>query len=164
MSKRKIIPLAAALAICAALLIWSEAPRSFSYASGIDPAEIVAVDIYLLAVEAENSWWTTLPPDDPAFTALWDKLDSEKYYPLVTENVPKALHMPGGGHGIHLDYEVNLFFRSRGEPPHHISIDGWEGIQMGRWFYRTSGGLAFQQELLDLLLAQEDMLTPLPET
>ena len=76
---------------------------------------------------------------------------------MVSENIPEALHFPQGSHGTYLNYDVHLVFMQRDlEPgPHLISMDGWEGIYLNRWLYRTSGSLAFQQAVLDLLLEQE---------
>ena len=163
MSKRGTSLLVIVLAVCAALAIWGLVPRSLTRASGIDPEQTEGVEVYLLGIRERDSYQLTLPPDDPVFEELWQKLDSKGYVPMASENVMEALHLPRGCHGTRLDYDVHLvFIRKDREPaPCLINMDGWEGIFIGTWLYRTSGSLDFQQSVLDLLLEQE--LEPMPK-
>lgn len=146
------------LAVCAALVLWSQVPRSLSYVMDLDPSRIESVDVYLFGLTDRSSYQMTLSPEDPGFAQLWDLLDSKRYVPMATVNVPKAIPLqPLSSHGTNLDYDVNLLFlrKDRGQPPAHINMDGWDGIYLDRWYYQTSDSLAFQQALLDLLLEQE---------
>ena len=158
MSKKGKIVLAAILVVSAALVIWSQAPRSLSYAMDLDPSQTESVDVYLFGLSDGGSYQMTLSPKDPVFIQLWDLLDSKKYVPMATVNVPKAIPLqPLSSHGTNLDYDVSLLFlrKDQRQPPAHINMDGWDGIYLDRWYYRTSDSLAFQQSVLDLLLEQE---------
>ena len=163
MSKRGKLILVIVLAVIAALIVWSQVPRSLSQAMEIEPSQVKAVDVYLSGLTDKDSFKLTLSPEDPAFTRLWDLLDSKGYVPMASVNVPQALpFLPVGSHGTRLDYDVYLLFlqKDRELSPAHVNMDGWEGIFLNRWYYRTSDSLAFQQAVLDLLLAQEPEFVP----
>lgn len=157
MTRKGKLALGLVLVLCVVLAVYALVPRSLTYASGIDPAQTERLEVYLLGIREDDSYHMTLTPEDPVFEELWEKLDSKGYVPMVSENIPEALHFPQGSHGTYLNYDVDLVFMQRDlEPgPHLISMDGWEGIYLNRWLYRTSGSLAFQQAVLDLLLEQE---------
>ena len=163
MSKRGKLILVIVLAVIAALIVWSQIPRSLSQAMEMEPSQVKAVDVYLSGLTDKDSFKLTLSPEDPAFTQLWDLLDSKSYVPMVSVNIPRALPLlPAGSHGTRLDYDVYLLFlqKDRELSPAHVNMDGWEGIYLNRWYYRTSDSLAFQQAVLDLLLAQEPEFVP----
>ena len=157
MTRKGKLALGLVLVLCVVLAVYALVPRSLTYASGIDPAQTERLEVYLLGIREDDNYHMTLTPEDPVFEELWEKLDSKGYVPMVSENIPEALHFPQGSHGTYLNYDVHLVFMQRDlEPgPHLISMDGWEGIYLNRWLYRTSGSLAFQQAVLDLLLEQE---------
>ena len=157
MTRKGKLALGLVLVLCVVLAVYALVPRSLTYASGIDPAQTERLDVYLLGIQEDDSYHMTLTPEDPVFEELWEKLDSKGYVPMVSENIPEAFHLPRGCHGTDLNYDVHLVFMQRDlEPgPHLINMDGWEGIYLNRWLYRTSGSLAFQQAVLDLLLEQE---------
>ena len=170
MSKRGKLVLVIVLAVIVALIIWSQVPRNLSQvprnlsqAMEMEPSQVKAVDIYLLGLTDKDSYKLTLSPEDPAFSRLWDLLDSKGYVPMVSVNIPQALpFLPVGSHGTRLDYDIYLLFlqKDRELSPDHVNMDGWEGIYLNHWYYRTSDSLAFQQEVLDLLIAQDPEPVP----
>ena len=163
MSKRGKLVLVIVLAVIAVLIIWSQVPRSLSRVMEIEPSQVKAVDVYLSGLTDKDSYKLTLSPEAPAFTRLWDLLDSKGYVPMVSVNVPQALpFLPAGSHGTRLDYDIYLLFlqKDRELSPAHVNMDGWEGIFLNRWYYRTSDSLAFQQEVLDLLMEQDPESVP----
>lgn len=162
MTKKGKLALGLVLVLCVVLAVYALVPRSLTYASGIDPAQTERLDVYLLGIREDDSYHMTLTPEDPVFEELWEKLDSKGYVPMVSKNIPEAFHLPRGSHGTDLNYDVHLVFMQRDlEPgPHVINMDGWEGIYLNRWTYRTSGSLAFQQAVLDLLLEQDLEFVP----
>lgn len=139
------------LVIVIALILWFLCPRGIDQALGIDQEAVTQVHVTLTGAgekEGDNRE-LTLTPDDPAYGELMTLLSYQKYIPLYLDKDNRA---------VTLDYEVTLTFL-QGEGAYSMTFSGDKPI----WFvgsgmrdrsFRTSGGEAFQQEILDFLLAQ----------
>ena len=135
------------LVIVIALIAWALCPRSIDQALGIDREAVTQVHVTLTGQEETRE--VTLNPDDPAYGELLALLEEQTYIPLYLDKDNRS---------VILDYEGNLTFY-QGEAAYGMTFSGDKPI----WFvgsgmrdrsFRTAGGEAFQQEILDFLLAQ----------
>ena len=132
-----------------AVLVWFLYPRSFQQAMGrtFDPENICSVQA-ILHEKGGPMTEITLSPEDPAYEELVSLLESKKY-----------VCTPGREwREITLDYSVTLAFGWEGGDS-CLDFTGEDAMRFygsherERW-YRVSGAQAFQQDVLDLLLAQ----------
>lgn len=138
----------AVLLVLLAALVWFLYPRRFDQAMGktFDPQEVVSVQAILHG--SETLLEVTLSPEDPAYEELLTLLESKKY-----------VRTPGREwQEITLDYSVILAFGREGGD-NCLDFTGEDAMRFygsheGERWYRVSGAQAFQQKVLDLLLAQ----------
>ncbi len=139
------------LVIVIALVVWALYPRSIDQALGIDREAVTQVQVSLSGVGARQGeeQTFTLSPGDPGCEALLSLLSSQRYIPIYLDKDTRTAS---------LDYEVQLTF-FQGEAAYAMNFSGDKPI----WFvgsgmrdrsFRTSGGEAFQQEILDLVRKQ----------
>lgn len=137
------------LVIVIALIVWALCPRSIGQALGgsFDQEQVTQVQAVLTKDGVSRDIFFS--PDDPAYEALMTLLSSQKYVPIYLDKDTRY---------VTLEYDVILAFRQEGAD-HTMHFSGDDPI----WFtgsdvrdrsFRTSGGEAFQQEILDFLLAQ----------
>lgn len=139
----------AVVVVLLAALVWFLYPRSFAQAMGktFDPENTCSVQA-ILHEKGGPMVEITLSPEDPAYEELIALLESKKY-----------VCTPGREwQEITLDYSVTLAFGREGGD-NCLDFTGEDAMRFygshekERW-YRVSGGQAFQQDVLDLLLAQ----------
>lgn len=155
MSKRTKTVWVLVLAACIAFLCWAFYPRTFERALGGPTHMITRIEATLTPDPTGQSrqeyYSVTLTPDDKDFESLLYLLGNRRYIPLYPS---------GGSRFITMDYIVDIGFclaDINGPDAYRVSgihLTGDQSIQIGRRDYRTSGSEAFQQEVLDLLLAQ----------
>ena len=157
MSKRRKVALAVPLVLCAAVLLWAFLPRSFQQASHVPLKQVTRIGVCLhpTKVPTEGYYTLSLLPEDPAFKQLLELLESKKYFPMVPGNRGRLLL---------LDYHVSIDFlltdRDGAYWGFGTYFTGDQPIQIGQRDYTVSGSKAFQQAVLDLLLAQEPEFVP----
>ena len=145
--RTKRILIAAGLAVAVGL-IWLLFPRTLDQAMGGDFDRTEVLSVQALLMSRGESKEVTIDPKDPACQELLTLLDSRRYV-----RTP-----PRQWQEITLAYHVILAFGTEGAD-HCMDFTGDDGMRFygshvrDRWF-RTPGGEAFQQEILDLLLAQ----------
>ena len=139
----------AIVAVLVAVLVWLLYPRTFQQAMGrsFDPENTCSVQA-ILHHKGGPMEEVTLSPEDPAYGELMALLESQKY-----------VRTPGREwREVTLDYSVTLAFGREGGD-NCLDFTGEDAMRFSgshekeRW-YRVSGGQTFQQEVLDLLLAQ----------
>ena len=145
------------MVLCAGILIWLLLPRSFSSAmgKGFEPDRFLGVDATLIAVPTEAPFEHRILTVD-----LQDSTD--ELLALLNQRNYIPLPMPGNTRQLTLTYEVHLCFsvpdgvycmRFTGDDPIEMTASTPETGFRER-SYRTAGGQAFQQEILDFLLKQ----------
>lgn len=154
-TKRNLILIAVLVLLVAAVTLWAKIPRTFEQAmgNGFDRACVARVEAYVTALSGESETrQVELSTDDPAYEDLLVLLDSQEYRPAM-----KKVH----GQQMQLDHYAYLTFimkKEDGWSSWLMDITGSRYIQFlpgGRsHYFSPSGGLAFQQEVIDLLLAQ----------
>lgn len=152
-TKRTLILIAALVLLVAAVTLWAKIPRTFEQAmgNGFDRTRVDQVHAFVSTVNGIETREVFLSPGDPAYEELWALLDAQEYYPVM-----KRVH----GQQMQLDHYVFLAFRipeEEGWSSWPVDISGSRYIQFlgGRnLYFSPSGGLAFQQDVIDLLLAQ----------
>lgn len=138
------------IVIVVLLAVWLFFPKNFQKAMGydFDPEQVTAVTALLAAGEEERT--VDLSPADPAFEELMTLLESSRY---------RAQGVGGQDQGQGQDYRVTLTFRQNAQT-YTLSFAGGEQMDFhgsgeeGSRAFRTSDNQAFQQEILDVLLAQ----------
>ena len=145
----------AVVVVLLAALVWYLYPRSFAQAMGknFDWEEVQQIQVYLVSTDFANGETREifLYTDDPAYEELRTLLDSQKYNPPMGEVYGQAMQ---------LEYYAYFTFSAQKEDGwfgRTLVIPGARNIQFlpgdGR-FFSPSGGLEFQQDVIDLLLAQ----------
>ncbi|MGM9565427.1 hypothetical protein [Evtepia sp.] len=140
----------AVVLILAAVVVWTSYPRTFDQAMGrgFDRDRVTHVTAFFTPLKTgEDSIRIELSPDDPAYEDLLALLDSQEYHPNFDQY---SQSMTIGGIFISFiqeDGPWNMYFTGN-ERMQFLPHTGKDA------FYSTPGGEAFQQEILDLLLAQ----------
>lgn len=158
--KRKIaLPLAAVVVVAAVVILAVYLrPRSFSDCMGFDPNEAAQLTVRLHPFDTdgqEDPQMYILTPDDPDYQALVERFDQHQYR-------PKFPAERNHGRTSDLDYMVNLYF-SHDDDEVWVYFHGNEVLPyFGELSFVTIAGMdkgesiAFQQEILDLLLDAAD--------
>lgn len=150
MKRRTKVTLVFAALAALALGLWFLIPRSLDQAlgQGFQRDEVYSVQALLMNQEETRS--IVLTPSDPVYADLMALLDKQRYLPAFPREVQD----------LRLSHHVTLAFASNGQD-HCIDLTGEAPMRFSgsdvqtRWF-RSAQGQAFQQAVLDLLLAQED--------
>ena len=145
---KRILTMAIVVVLVAAL-VWFLYPRSFAQAMGrtFDRESTCTVQA-VLRKGGSSMIEVTLSPEDPAYGELMALLESKKYVCTPDREWQE----------VTLDYSVTLAFGREGGD-NCLDFTGEDAMRFygshekERW-YRVSGAQAFQQEILDLLLAQ----------
>ena len=140
--------LAAEVLILAVLALWVLYPRSLNQVMGrdFDREEILQVQATLANMDMDTGGIREvfLTPDDPAYEELMTLLDGQTYrFPGLASRSRE----------ITLDHTVRLTF-AQNAAHWEYSFTGADDIQIGDRTFHARDGEAFQQEVLDLLLAQ----------
>lgn len=155
-TKRNLILIAVLVILMVAVILWAKTPRTFEQAMGndFDRTRVDHVQAFVPTVrDGDDTHKVTLSPEDPAYEALWALLDAQEYYPVM-----EKVH----GYQMQLDHYAFLAFLIREEDglysSYEVDIPGSRYIQFLSWeknrHFSPSGGLEFQQDVIDLLLAQ----------
>lgn len=154
--KSKVVLSAAAVVVVAAVVILAVylRPRSFSDCMGFDPNEAAQLTVRLHPFDIhgqEDPQMYILTPDDPDYQALVERFDQHQYRPKFPAERNR-------GRTSDLDYMVNLYF-SHDDDEVWVYFHGNEVLPyFGELSFVTIAGMdkgesiAFQQEILDLLL------------
>lgn len=154
-TKRTLILIAALVILVTAVILWAKIPRTFEQAMGndFDRTRIDRVEVFVSSVRgSEETRKVILQSDDPAYEMLWALLDGQEFYPAMEKIQSQQMK---------LDHYAYLAFRvpeEDGWSSWRLDLSGSRYIQFlpgsGSHYFSPSGGLAFQQEVIDLLLVQ----------
>lgn len=154
-TKRNLILGAVLVILVTAVILWAKTPRTFDQAmgGGFDRTRVDQVHAFVPTVRGgDETHEVILSPKDPTYEELWALLDSQEYYPVM-ERVD--------GQQMQLEHYAFLAFRipeEEGWSSWPVDIPGSRYIQFlggsGNHHFSPSGGLEFQQDVIDLLLAQ----------
>lgn len=160
MSKRNCIALGVVLAlVCAAVLLFSFWPRSFTQALFNVPVEqLASIEVMLDPVDnGETGYYRlTLTPEDNGFNQLLELLASRRYLPLFPGDYGRSLLME---YSVWISFSY-LYDGRLYTSPNGVYLTGDRPIMIGRRNYTVSRSEAFQQTVLDLVLAQGPEYVP----
>ena len=153
-TKRNLLLIAVLALLVTAVTLWAKTPRTFDQAmgSGFDRDRVDQIHAFVCTISGTETREVVLNPDDPACEELWAILDGQGYYPAL-EKI--------NGQQMKLEHYVYLSCRVQEDGvvfPWRVDIPGsrymqFLGMNRDRHF-SPSGGLEFQQDVIDLLLAQ----------
>lgn len=159
-TKRTLILIAVLALLVTAVTLWVKTPRTFDQAMGgsFDRARVDQIHAFVCTVSGTEIREVVLTPDDPAYEELWALLDGQGYYPAL-----EKIH----GQQMQLEYYSYISCWIQKDEvivPWHVDIPGsrymqFLGMNRDRHF-SPSGGLEFQQDVIDFLLAQPYTVDP----
>ena len=138
-----------------AVTLWAKTPRTFEQAmgSGFDRTRVDQVHAFVPTVRGgeADTHEVILDPEDPAYEALWALLDEQEFYPAMKKVQSQQMQLE------HYAYVAFMTQEEDGWYSYQVDIPGSRYIQIlghKNRYFSPSGGLEFQQEVIDLLLAQ----------
>lgn len=159
-TKRNLLLIAVLALLVTAVTLWAKTPRTFDQAMGgsFDRARVDHIQAFVPTVSGDTeSHKVILYPEDPAYEELWALLDEQEFYPVI-EKV--------NGQQMQLEHYAFLAFLIAEEDSmysYEVDIPGsryMQFLQGKNRFFSPSGGLAFQQDVIDFLLAQPYTVDP----
>ena len=154
-TKRNLILVAVLAILVAAVILWAKTPRTFEQAmgSGFDRDRVDQVHAFVPTVRGgeADTHEVILFPDDPACEALWALLDEQEFYSALEKVDSQQMQLD------HYAYVAFMTQEEDGWYSYRVDIPGSRYIQIlghKNRYFSPSGGLEFQQEVIDLLLAQ----------
>lgn len=141
------------LVLCAAVLLFSFWPRSFAQALFNVPVEqLTSIEVMLDPVDNRETGYyrLTLTPEDEGFNQLLELLASRRYLPLFPGDYGRSLLME---YGVWISFSY-LYEGEIYTSPNGVYLTGDRPIMIGQRNYTVSRSEAFQQAVLDLVLAQ----------
>ena len=154
-TKQILIFVAVLVLLVTAVTLWAKTPRTFEQAmgSGFDRDRVDQVHAFVPTVRGgeADTHEVILDPEDPAYEALWALLDEQEFYPAMKKVQSQQMQFE------HYAYVAFMTQEEDGWYSYQVDIPGSRYIQIlghKNRYFSPSGGLEFQQEEIDLLLAQ----------
>lgn len=154
-TKQILIFVAVLVLLVTAVTLWAKTPRTFEQAmgSGFDRTRVDQVHAFVPTVRGgeADTHEVILDPEDPAYEALWALLDEQEFYPAMKKVQSQQMQLE------HYAYVAFMTQEEDGWYSYQVDIPGSRYIQIlghKNRYFSPSGGLEFQQEVIDLLLAQ----------
>ena len=155
-TKRNLILITALVLLVAAVILWAKTPRTFEQAmgNGFDRIRVDQVHAFVPTVRGgeADTHEVTLYPEDPAYEELWTLLDEQEFYPAMRKVQSQQMQLDHYAYLSFLIQEEDSWYSWRVDMPGSRYIQ-FLGYNKSRHF-SPSGGLDFQQDVIDLLLAQ----------
>jgi len=154
-TKRNLTLVTVLVLLVAAVTLWAKTPRTFEQAmgNGFDRDRVDHVQAFVSAVNGDmETHEVTLDPQDPAYEALWTLLDEQEFYPAMQKVQSQQMQLDHYAYLSFLIQEEDSWYSWRVDMPgsRYIQFLGYGKSH----HFSPSGGLAFQQDVIDLLLAQ----------
>ena len=154
-TKQILIFVAVLVLLVTAVTLWAKTPRTFEQAmgSGFDRTRVDQVHAFVPTVRGgeADTHEVILDPADPAYEALWALLAEQEFYPAMKKVQSQQMQLE------HYAYVAFMTQEEDGWYSYRVDIPGSRYIQIlghKNRYFSPSGGLEFQQDVIDLLLAQ----------